>query len=60
MNDPIVDRANVAAEALLALGWPIVSLGPAEMGWRVGTDIFTNEELLEFAAWAGISTPEEG
>ena len=59
MDEPIDVRARDAAEALLALGWPIVSLGSGKSGWQVGADTFTDEELLEFAAWAGVETSAE-
>jgi hypothetical protein len=54
MDDPSEIRATDAAKALIELGWPIVLIDFDGVRWQIGKNTFTNEEILEFATWAGI------
>lgn len=43
-----------AAEALIALGWPVLPHGPDMDRWQIGDLIWTDEELMGLAARQGV------
>ena len=52
MNEPAILAtlaAQDAAEALIALGWPIQPHGPDMECWRIGDLIMTDEDLIGLA-----------
>ena len=55
---PICEAENLAAqdaaEALIALGWPITPDGPGMERWRIGDLIWSDEELMGLAARQGV------
>lgn len=46
--------AQDAAEALIALGWPITPDSPDMDRWQIGDLIWTDEELMGLAARHGV------
>ncbi|MGC5779487.1 hypothetical protein [Methylobacterium sp. NFXW15] len=46
--------AQDAAEALIALGWPVLPHGPDMDLWQIGDLIWTNDELMGLAARHGV------
>lgn len=51
--------AQDAAEALIALGWPIQPHGPDMERWRIGEFVMNDAELIAFAARQGIRSAVE-
>ncbi|MCJ2011809.1 hypothetical protein [Methylobacterium sp. J-076] len=51
--------AKDAAEALIALGWPIHPNGPDMDGWLVGGAYMTDDDLLTLAVYNGVRPPHE-
>ncbi|WP_342163110.1 hypothetical protein [Methylobacterium sp. SD21] len=51
--------AQDAAEALIALGWPIQPHGHDMECWRIGELIMTDEELIGLATRRGIRPASE-
>ncbi|MGC5779842.1 hypothetical protein [Methylobacterium sp. NFXW15] len=51
--------AQDAAEALIALGWPIQPHGDDMDRWRIGDLIMTDEELIGLAMRRGIQPVSE-
>lgn len=51
--------AQDAAEALIALGWPIQPHGPDMEHWRIGDLIMTDEDLIGMATRRGIRPASE-
>lgn len=51
--------AQDAAEALIALGWPITPDGPDMERWRIGNLIMTDEELIGLATRRGFQPVSE-
>lgn len=54
MDQPAELIAQDAAEALIALGWPIRSHGDDMDRWRIGDLIMTDEDLIGLATRRGI------
>jgi hypothetical protein len=50
--------AQDAAEALTALGWPVLPSDDSET-WRIGYFVLTDEELIELAARRGSRSAAE-
>ncbi|MFC6790550.1 hypothetical protein ACFQE0_13635 [Methylobacterium komagatae] len=46
--------AQDAAEALIALGWPVIPHGPDMDRWQIGDLIWTDDELMGLAARHGV------
>lgn len=46
--------AQDAAEALIALGWPVQPHGPDMECWRIGDLVMTDDELLALATRQGV------
>ena len=46
--------AQDAAEALIALGWPITPDGPDMERWRIGDLVMTDEDLIGLAMRRGV------
>ncbi|MCJ2023955.1 hypothetical protein [Methylobacterium sp. J-067] len=62
MNEPSAAEALTAqdaADALIALGWPIQPHGPDMDGWLVGGALMTDGDLLALAVYNGIRPPHE-
>ncbi len=57
MDDPTTLAAQDAAEALIALGWPIRPYDDDMGHWRIGELIMTDEELIGLATRRGIRPP---
>jgi len=51
--------AQDAAEALIALGWPVEPHAPNTAGWLVGGVFMTDGDLLALAVYNGIRPPHE-
>lgn len=51
--------AHDAAEALIALGWPVHPADDDTDTWRIGYFILTDDELIGLAARRGIRPPAE-
>lgn len=49
MDQPADLIAQDAAEALIALGWPVAPYGPDMDRWQVGDLIWTDDELMALA-----------
>lgn len=49
-----VIAAQDAAEALIALGWPVHSTGDNRDAWMIGDFVLTDEELIGLAVRRGI------
>lgn len=54
MPDPAPLRAQDAAEALIAIGYPVSPEGEDMECWRLGDFLMSDEDLLAFAARKGI------
>lgn len=52
------DAAQDAAEALIALGWPVAPAGPDMDRWAIGDFELTDEELIGLAARRGIQSAD--
>jgi len=62
MNEPAILAtlaAQDAAEALIALGWPIQPHGPDMGSWRIGDLIMTDKDLIGLATRRGIRPVSE-
>ena len=46
--------AQGAAEALSALGWPVIPPTRSQPRWQIGDDLLTATELLVFASFVAI------
>lgn len=51
--------AQDAAEALIALGWPVTPADDTSDTWRIGYFVLTDEELIGLAARRGIQPAAE-
>jgi hypothetical protein len=54
MDQPANLIAQDAAEALIALGWPVEPYGPDMDGWQIGDLILTDADLMGLAARQGV------
>lgn len=54
MDDPATLAAQDAAEALIALGLPVLPYGPDMDRWIIGDLIWTDAELMALAARRGV------
>ncbi|MCJ2023020.1 hypothetical protein [Methylobacterium sp. J-067] len=54
MDQPPDLIAQDAAEALIALGWPVEPYGPDVDRWQIGDLILTDADLMGLAARQGI------
>jgi hypothetical protein len=43
-----------AADALIALGWPVIPPTQSQPRWQIGNDLLTGTELLVFASFVVI------
>jgi len=59
MDQPAELIAQDAAEALIALGWPIRPHGDDMDRWRIGDLIMTDKDLIGLATRRGIQPPGE-
>ena len=60
MDDPTTLAAQEAAEALIALGWPVQPYGDDFEAWIIGDLVWTDEELQALALRQGISAIGSG
>ena len=51
--------AHDAAEALIALGWPVTPADDDSDTWRIGYFVLTDEELIGLATRRGIQAAAE-
>lgn len=59
MDQPAEIVAQDAAEALIALGWPVTPYGPDMDHWQVGDLIWTDDELMALAGRQGVRSTIE-
>lgn len=62
MDDPDLNSAFAAqdaAEALIALGWPVQPADDDTDTWRIGYFVLTDEELIGLASRRGIRPAAE-
>lgn len=52
------DPAQTAAEALVALGWPVEPTEDFE-AWQIGCLIWTDEDLMKLALRQGVVLPPD-
>ena len=53
------DAAQDAAEALIALGWPVAPAGPDMDRWAIGDFELTGEELIGLATRRGVCSDSD-
>lgn len=51
------EEAQDVAFVLITLGWVVLPHGPDMAFWRIGDLIFTDDDLLGFAARHGVHPP---
>ena len=59
MDDHASLAAQVAAEALIALGWPVQPFGEDMESWRIGDLILSDLDLMALAQREGVREPVE-